>query len=200
MSIKCYRDQLEGAVAGRAELRFVESWHDEPGFVGLLADRIRGANAHVVFTAHSLPARILDSGDPYHDQLLETSRLVAEAAAAQASGTLPRVDTYGVVLSKQPTGPVTYQAVSDGSTEISLDGTTWGHTVSITFLPAGNDWDTMRVVYVRAVDDTIAQGLHFSEITQGVDSTDAANLYGLTASDVAAGLAADAADQQALCS
>ncbi len=36
--------------------------------------------AHVVFTAHSLPARILDDGDPYRDQLLETSRLVADAA------------------------------------------------------------------------------------------------------------------------
>ena len=36
--------------------------------------------AHVVFTAHSLPARILDEGDPYADQLLETSRLVAQAA------------------------------------------------------------------------------------------------------------------------
>jgi protoporphyrin/coproporphyrin ferrochelatase len=34
----------------------------------------------VVFTAHSLPARIVDIGDPYRDQLLETSRLVAERA------------------------------------------------------------------------------------------------------------------------
>jgi ferrochelatase len=33
-----------------------------------------------VFTAHSLPARVLDDGDPYRDQLLETSLLVAEAA------------------------------------------------------------------------------------------------------------------------
>ena len=44
--------------------RFVESWHDEPGFVELLADRVRGTDAHVVFTAHSLPARILDDGRP----------------------------------------------------------------------------------------------------------------------------------------
>jgi protoporphyrin/coproporphyrin ferrochelatase len=80
LSIAGYRDQLEQALAGRAELRFVESWHDEPGFVELLADRVRGAGAHVVFTAHSLPERILAAGDPYPDQLLETSRLVAEAA------------------------------------------------------------------------------------------------------------------------
>jgi ferrochelatase len=81
LSIAGYRDQLETALAGRAELAFVESWHDEPGFVELLADRIRGTSAHVVFTAHSLPARILDEGDPYKEQLLETSRLVAERAA-----------------------------------------------------------------------------------------------------------------------
>jgi ferrochelatase len=80
LSIAGYRDQLETALAGRAELRFVESWHEEPGFVELLAARVRGTDAHVVFTAHSLPARILQQGDPYRDQLLETSRLVAEAA------------------------------------------------------------------------------------------------------------------------
>jgi protoporphyrin/coproporphyrin ferrochelatase len=78
LSIAGYREQLEAAVAGEAELVFVESWHDEPGFVQLLAERVRGTDAHVVFTAHSLPARILELGDPYQDQLLETSRLVAE--------------------------------------------------------------------------------------------------------------------------
>jgi ferrochelatase len=82
LSIKGYRDQLEDALDGRAELRFVESWYAEPGFVELLADRVRGSEAHVVFTAHSLPARILDAGDPYREQLLETARLVAEAAGA----------------------------------------------------------------------------------------------------------------------
>jgi ferrochelatase len=84
LSIAGYREQLETALARRAEMRFVESWHDEPGFVELLADRVRGTEAHVVFTAHSLPARILASGDPYRDQLLETSRLVAEAAGLSA--------------------------------------------------------------------------------------------------------------------
>ncbi len=103
LSIAGYRDQLEEGLraargntglldrsvqtappsrrlVGRTELVFVESWHEEPGFVELLADRIRGTEAHVVFTAHSLPARILDEGDPYKEQLLETSRLVGERA------------------------------------------------------------------------------------------------------------------------
>jgi len=80
LSVAGYRQQLADVLAGRAELAFVDSWHDDPGFVDLLADRVRGTSAHVVFTAHSLPARILETGDPYKDQLLETARLVAERA------------------------------------------------------------------------------------------------------------------------
>jgi len=80
LSIGGYRRLLDGAVAGRVPVVFVESWHDEPGLVAFLADRVRGTDAHVVFTAHSLPARILDDGDPYREQLLETAALVADAA------------------------------------------------------------------------------------------------------------------------
>ena len=80
LSIRGYREQLEQALAGRAGLAFVDSWHDEPGFVALLASRIRSTGAHVVFTAHSLPARILELGDPYKEQLLETAGLVARSA------------------------------------------------------------------------------------------------------------------------
>jgi ferrochelatase len=83
LSIQGYREQLEQALAGRANLAFVDSWHDEPGFVDLLASRIRGTEAHVVFTAHSLPARILEQGDPYKAQLLETAALVARSADVQ---------------------------------------------------------------------------------------------------------------------
>ena len=83
LSVGGYRERLEGALAGRAELVLIESWHDEPGFVDALAHRIRGTDAWVVFTAHSLPERILAEGDPYRDQLLETSHLVAERAGLE---------------------------------------------------------------------------------------------------------------------
>jgi ferrochelatase len=81
LSIEKYRALLVDALAGRAELRFVERWGDEPGFIDLLAEKlVAERDKHVVFTAHSLPTRILDEGDPYRDELLETSRLVAERA------------------------------------------------------------------------------------------------------------------------
>ena len=81
LSIGKYRELLEEAVAGRAEIRFVERWGSDPGFVALLAERlVLQKHKHVVFTAHSLPARILDEGDPYQDELLETASLIAERA------------------------------------------------------------------------------------------------------------------------
>jgi protoporphyrin/coproporphyrin ferrochelatase len=80
ISIGGYRDRLEQSLDTRADLAFVESWHDHEPYLDLLAERVRGTEAHVVFTAHSLPERILAEGDPYRDQLLETSRLVAERA------------------------------------------------------------------------------------------------------------------------
>ena len=83
MSIGGYRDRLETALDGRADLSFVESWHDHEPYIELLADRVQGTDAHVVFTAHSLPERILADGDPYRDQLLETSQLVAERAGVE---------------------------------------------------------------------------------------------------------------------
>jgi len=77
LSIDGYRDQLQAALGERAELVFIESWHDEPGFIDVLADRVRDADAHVVFTAHSLPAR---AAPVYKEQLLQTSQLVADRA------------------------------------------------------------------------------------------------------------------------
>lgn len=61
----------------------VESWATEPAFVEFiardLAQRLEqmNGNAHVVFTAHSLPERIISAGDPYPDELRATAEAVA---------------------------------------------------------------------------------------------------------------------------
>jgi ferrochelatase len=80
LSIEGYRERLEHALAERAELRFIERWGTHEPYLDALADRVRGREDHVVFTAHSLPERILAEGDPYRAELLETSRLIAEQA------------------------------------------------------------------------------------------------------------------------
>lgn len=64
----------------------LENWHDHPGLISAIAEkasaamqRFQGETPYVVFTAHSLPARILAQGDPYDEQLHETANLLAEA-------------------------------------------------------------------------------------------------------------------------
>jgi ferrochelatase len=80
MSIAKYRELLESAVADRAGVVFIDRWGDDRAFVDLLAGRVRDARAHVVFTAHSLPARVLADGDPYEEELLATASAVARSA------------------------------------------------------------------------------------------------------------------------
>jgi ferrochelatase len=77
--------------ASPISLDFVESWYELDGYLDAVADNVRTVRAEfahpedvvVVFTAHSLPARILNEGDPYQDQLLRTSELVARRAGIE---------------------------------------------------------------------------------------------------------------------
>ena len=77
----------------------VRSWHDHPGFVAAVAETVAAALARfpedergevqTIFTAHSLPERILRAGDPYDRQVRETAAAVARAVAARTGRALP---------------------------------------------------------------------------------------------------------------
>lgn len=66
------------------ELRFVQRYHDDAGYVGALAQRVRahwqreGRGDKLVLSFHGLPARSLALGDPYHCECHKTARLLAE--------------------------------------------------------------------------------------------------------------------------
>jgi ferrochelatase len=67
----------------------IDSWATEPALVEFLAADLRSrlsampANTKVLFTAHSLPQRIIDAGDPYPDELRSTAEAVAVAAGLE---------------------------------------------------------------------------------------------------------------------
>ncbi|MEJ2008928.1 MAG: ferrochelatase [Acidobacteriota bacterium] len=91
-SIGLYRSYLSKAVekvAPGLQVEFVENWHDHPGLVAAFSERISSALTRaeaeagravpVVFTAHSVPVRTIEEGDPYESQVKETAQLVAQA-------------------------------------------------------------------------------------------------------------------------
>ena len=91
MSISAYRTRLDEAVAAVGQevaIDFVEHWHTQPVYLAGVAANVRATmtrfapqqqeRVKVIFTAHSLPAAILQRGDPYDRQLRVTSHLLAE--------------------------------------------------------------------------------------------------------------------------
>jgi len=112
--------QERAAAAGAAhgvETLAIDSWHLEPSYLAFLARAITDARAElpanhkVLFTAHSLPERVLE-GDPYPDQLRASAAAVAErvglapwpdwALAWQSAGRTPepwRGPDVGAVIS-----------------------------------------------------------------------------------------------------
>jgi ferrochelatase len=87
MSTGAYFSILDKAVSesgAQVEVIRIDSWHDAPGFIGALAEHAQAAMEKfelppfVLFSAHSLPARILQQGDPYDHQLHQTAQLVAD--------------------------------------------------------------------------------------------------------------------------
>jgi ferrochelatase len=85
LSIGAYYAAVQEARAP-VTVRGIESWHLLPGYISALAERVQAAlerfpeaaqpDATVVFTAHSLPKRIVEWGDPYQRQLEETVEAV----------------------------------------------------------------------------------------------------------------------------
>jgi ferrochelatase len=67
------------------ELRFVNQYHDEPGYIDALVASIRefwkqhGRGERLMFSFHGVPRKTLISGDPYHCQCRKTARLVVES-------------------------------------------------------------------------------------------------------------------------
>jgi ferrochelatase len=85
-SVGQYLERLTVA-AGQHDMSVagIRSWATTPAFIDFIAKEVRTklgsmpAGTRVVFTSHSLPERILASGDPYPSEIEATARCVAAA-------------------------------------------------------------------------------------------------------------------------
>ncbi|MBX3015444.1 MAG: ferrochelatase [Caldilineaceae bacterium] len=93
LSIAKYQEKIADGLAmyrGQLEFAHINSYHNAAPYIEALTKRVQmgldqwpvaeRAAVHVIFSAHSLPARVLKMGDPYEQQLHETARLVAARA------------------------------------------------------------------------------------------------------------------------
>lgn len=95
MSIGTYIKAAEEAIVqqGGPDTSFIKSWHQHPEYLRVVAGRVQLAfrqlpiaeqkDIHVLFSAHSLPEKILAMGDPYPQHIHETGDKVAELLQLQ---------------------------------------------------------------------------------------------------------------------
>jgi ferrochelatase len=91
LSVGLYMRRTEEArreVGLEAEVTFARSFHNDPLLLEAFAERLRpvlnGATQRVLFTAHSLPEKILAAGDPYDSETRATAAGVAALAGITA--------------------------------------------------------------------------------------------------------------------
>ncbi len=130
MSIGAYYKKIEEANLPIEFLR-VEDWHLESGYIDALADRVRAslqcfpaevrAETPIIFTAHSLPQKILEWNDPYPIQLRETV-----SAAMERLGSHPHEFAFqSAAISTEPwlgpdAGEIIKRLASEGNKNILL--------------------------------------------------------------------------------
>jgi protoporphyrin/coproporphyrin ferrochelatase len=97
LSIAKYQQKIADGLDmyhGHIEFEHISSYHDAPDYIAALVNRVHDGlsrwpeaerdGVHVIFSAHSLPVRIVKMGDPYDSQLRETAQLVAAGAGLSA--------------------------------------------------------------------------------------------------------------------
>ncbi len=91
LSVDVYHETLKQALAEAGSslpVQFVKSWNDQPhlirSFVAQIEDSLarysesERAGVQIIFTAHSLPAHVLDDGDPYPEEVATTVSLIVK--------------------------------------------------------------------------------------------------------------------------
>jgi ferrochelatase len=88
LSVKKYIDAALAALPAGVEFEAVESFHTHPLLIDAFSERVRAAQPRpdelVIFTAHALPVRVIESGDRYADEVAATAAAVAQRAGIAA--------------------------------------------------------------------------------------------------------------------
>jgi ferrochelatase len=111
------------------EQAIIEHWYDDPLYIQAMAEMIQGelrkfspeggTEAHLLFSAHSIPQKYVDRGDPYAEQTRQTVELVMDRLGRRHPYYLAFQSRLGPVQWLQPyTDKLIEQLGRDGVTHV----------------------------------------------------------------------------------
>jgi protoporphyrin/coproporphyrin ferrochelatase len=118
-----------GKMRWQPALRFVPPYHDDPNFIGALADDLTRQVRALAFTPevmllsfHGMPQQTLEKGDPYYCHCMKSSRLLREELAKRPEFTGVRFETtfqsrFGPASWLEPSTDTTLMAEGDKGTK-----------------------------------------------------------------------------------
>jgi protoporphyrin/coproporphyrin ferrochelatase len=139
------------AAAGERGIAYVgiDAWHDDPAWLDAQGERVSSAlgalpaKTTVVFTAHSLPERVLADDDPYPDQLRQSAAAIAERAG---------LDSDGWALAWQSAGRTPEPWRGPDVRDVIRDLAATGPSEGVLVCPQGFVSDHLEVLYDLDVD------------------------------------------------
>jgi protoporphyrin/coproporphyrin ferrochelatase len=147
-SVGLYKRALFAQMKPGISVQFVEEWHDHPPLVQAFAEMLEpvwreasaelGSPVPVIFTAHSVPTRTIQAGDPYEEQAKETARLLGN----KITNLHPEIQHFAFQSQGMSGGPWLGPTVE----RVILDLKKQGHQ-GVVIVPIGFLCDHIEVLY-----------------------------------------------------
>ncbi len=165
------KDFKQSAARVFPELRYrvIEQWYDWPGYLDALAARVREglekfpeelrSRVQIVFSAHALPQKFIDRGDPYLEHVLDTTR-----------GVMKRVGNRAWRLGFQSrSGPVKWMEPDtvDVLDQLAEDGRTAVLMVPISFV--SDHIETLHEIDIEYREHAHSKGIEYFERTPSLN-------------------------------
>jgi ferrochelatase len=150
----------KAGLSGQMEVFCVYQWFDEPLYVEAMTDMIReaqsrfsnhaGTDIHLLYSAHSIPARYVDEGDPYLEQTRKTVALVNGSLGGRLPSTLAFQSKVGPV---KWLGPPTVEVLA----QLGRCGVDKVLTIPISFV--SNHIETLQEIDILYRDLALKAGI-----------------------------------------
>ena len=174
-SVKSYNGRAveEAEKLGNLKIKTIESWYQEPKFISYWADKVKQVfdqmpheeieQSVLIVSAHSLPEKILQLGDPYPSQLQETAELIAEQAGVK-----------NVEIGWQSAGNTPEPWIGPDVQDLTRELYKKHHYQAFVYTPVGFVCDHLEVLYdndveCKAVTDELGVNYYRPEMPNAKD-------------------------------